>query len=81
MSEADLELDDLTGCLQTSLTALADVEFRFRSDCRRLEGWSGPVGEQERIAQQLESKRRKQREPLNERLDALQQRAKSLMLR
>ena len=76
-----LELDDLTGSLQTTLAALADVEFGFQIDCERLEAWSGPADEKERIVRQLESKRQRQRDLLNQRLDQLQQRATRLMSR
>jgi len=78
---AGLELDDLTGSLQTTLAALADVEFGFQIDCERLEAWSGPADEKERIIRQLESKRQRQRDLLNLRLDQLQQRATRFMSR
>jgi hypothetical protein len=55
------------------------VEFGFQIDCERLEAWSGPEAEKERIVRQLESKRQRQRVLLNRRLDQLQQRAKRLM--
>ena len=78
-TRAGLELNDLTGCLQATLAALADVEFGFQIDCERLETWSGPEAEKERIVQQLESKRKRQRSVLNQRLDELQQRATRFM--
>ncbi|MDR7038823.1 hypothetical protein J2X36_003594 [Methylobacterium sp. BE186] len=74
-----LELDDLTGCLQSTLAAQADVEFGFQIDCERLEAWSGPEAEKERIIRQLESKRQRHHTLLNGRFDQLQQRAKRLM--
>ena len=74
-----LEQDELTGCLQATLAALADVEFGFQIDCERLEGWSGPADEKERIVSQLESKRQRQRALLNQRMDKLQQRSTRLM--
>jgi hypothetical protein len=74
-----LEQDDLTGCLQNTLAALADVEFGFQIDCERLEEWSGPAAEKEHILRQLESKRQRQRDLLNGRLDQLQQRATRLI--
>ncbi|AWN40129.1 PAS domain-containing protein [Methylobacterium durans] len=74
-----LELDDLTGCLQRTLAAQADVEFGFQIDCERLEAWSSSEAEKEHIVRQLESKRERQRTLLNKRLDQLQQRAKRLM--
>lgn len=76
-----LEASDLTACLQRTLAALADVEFSFQIDCERLETWSGLEEEKERIIGQLESKRQRRRELLNQRLDQLQQRAMRLMSR
>ena len=76
-----LELDDLTGSLQTTPAALADVEFGFQLDCERLEEWSGPADEKVRIISQLESKRQRQRDLLNQRLEQLQQPATRLMSR
>jgi len=78
---AGLELDDLTGSLQATLAALADVEFTYQTDCERLEEWSGPADEKERIICQLENKQQRQRDLLNQRLDELQQRAMRLMSR
>ncbi|WP_336491081.1 PAS domain-containing protein [Methylobacterium nigriterrae] len=76
-----LELDDLTGCLQMTLAAQADVEFGFRIDCERLETWSGSEAEKERIVRQLEGKRQRQCNLLQQRLDLLQQRAREIMSR
>jgi len=76
-----LDLDDLTGGLQRTLAAQADVEFGFQIDCERLEAWSGPETEKERIIRQLEAKRERQRDVLNLRLDLLQQRAQEIMSR
>jgi len=78
-ARSGLEQDDLTGCLQSTLSALADVEFGFQIDCERLEAWSGSANEKERIVRQLEGKRQRQRDLLNRRLDELQQRATRLI--
>jgi len=78
---AGLELDELTGSLQRTLARLADVEFGFQIDCERLEEWTGPADERDRIIGQLENKRQRQRDLLNQRLDELQQRATRLMSR
>ena len=75
-----LGLEDLTGCLQNTLAAQADVEFGYRIDCERLEDWSGPTAEKERILDQLEEKRERQRAVLNTRLEQLQQRATEIMV-
>lgn len=69
-------LDGLTGLLQSTLAALADVEFEFQSDCERLEGWSGPADERERILFQLQQKRQRQRDVLVKRAEQLTRQAK-----
>ncbi|ACL57657.1 PAS domain-containing protein [Methylobacterium nodulans] len=77
-SRSGLALDDLTGGLQATLAALADVEVEFQLDRERLDGWSGPASERERIIAQLESKRARRRALLSERLDELQVQAMRL---
>ncbi|MCJ2049073.1 histidine kinase [Methylobacterium sp. J-070] len=74
-----LELDDLTGLLQVTLAALADVEFEYLSDCERIDGWSGPMAERDRILAQLEQKRRRQRDVLDKRAALLERQARRLM--
>lgn len=76
---ADLNPDDLTGCLQATLAAQADVEFGYCIDCERLDDWSGPAAEKEHILHQLEQKRQRQRAGLNERLEQLQRRAREIL--
>ncbi|CAO4135889.1 PAS domain-containing protein [Methylorubrum extorquens] len=78
---ADLGLDDLTGCLQATLAAQADVEFGYHIDCERLDDWSGDAAEKERILHQLEQRRQQQRAGLNLRLEQLQQFAKEIIAR
>lgn len=74
-----LELDALTGMLQGTLAAIADVEFGFQSDCERLEGWSGPSEERDRILSQLEQKRQRQRHVLAQRAEQLQRQARAFI--
>ncbi|MGH1587309.1 PAS domain-containing protein [Methylobacterium phyllosphaerae] len=81
MREGGADLYDLTGALQATLAALADVEFGYQIDCERLEGWSGPVEEKNRILNQLEQRRQSQRDTLNRRVEQLQQRAREIMAR
>lgn len=73
---AELDLDTLTGMLQATLAALADVEFGFQGDCERLQGWSGPVAERDRILCQLQQKRQRQRDVLVKRAEQLNRQAK-----
>jgi PAS domain-containing protein len=75
------ELEDLTRSLQATLAALADVEFGYQTDCERLECWSGPDDERDRILDQLEQKRQRQRDVLNARVKQLQQHARQVMER
>lgn len=70
---AGLDLDDLTGLLQATLSRLADVEFGFQIDCERLEGWSGSADEKDRILRQLEQKRQRLRAALNTRTEQVTQ--------
>lgn len=78
---ADLGPDELTGCLQATLAAQADVEFGYLIDCERLDDWSGDAAEKERILHQLEQRRQRQRAGLNLRLEQLQKRAREIMAR
>lgn len=81
MRAADGQLDDLTGLLQATLAASADVEFNYRIDCERLVGWSGSLDEKDRILNQLWQKRQRQREILNKRFQHLEQHARRAMMR
>ncbi|WFT78256.1 PAS domain-containing protein [Methylobacterium sp. CB376] len=72
------ELDDLTGQLQSTLGAIADIEVAYQLDCERLDDWTGPSAEKERILMQLQTKRERKRTALMKRLNDLQERAVSL---
>lgn len=78
--EAAVDQDKLTGCLQWTLAALADVELAFQADCDRLGGWTGSSAEQDRIRGQLEIRREKQREPLIQILEDIHDHAQPVML-
>ncbi|KQP33782.1 histidine kinase [Methylobacterium sp. Leaf104] len=71
--------DDLTRDLQSTLAARADVEFAYRVDCERLEGWTGPAAEKRTILQQIEQRRQRRRAALDRRLDELQRRTTEAM--
>src|SRR3954453_1570147 len=73
---ATLAYDELTGDLQHTLAALADIEFAFQSACERLDAQSGPEAGKHRVRQQLEAERCRRREPLIRRLDELDRRMK-----
>lgn len=70
--------DRLTGCMQWALAALADVELAFQADCERLDGWTGPSVDRDRVLAQLERRRQKLSEPLNELLDDFRAYARAL---
>jgi hypothetical protein len=72
--------DALTGELQHILAALADVEFAFQSECERLDRWTGPRDQKERLAAQVEAERQQRREPLIRVLGALHARVTALTL-
>lgn len=63
---AAFDRDRLTGCLQWTLAALADIDLAYRLDCDRLVRWTGSGAEKERIRAVLDSRRLKQRQPLIE---------------
>ena len=60
-----LDPDRLTGCMQWTLAAIADVELGYQMDCERLDGWTGRSAERDRILAQLEHRRQKLRAPLD----------------
>jgi hypothetical protein len=72
--------DALTGELQHTLAALADVEFAFRSQRERLDRWPGPREQKDRLAAQAETERQRRRAPLIRQLDALQARVIAMTL-
>ncbi|ACL55785.1 PAS domain S-box protein [Methylobacterium nodulans] len=75
------DLDDLTGQLQSTLAAIADVEVAHQIDCERLGDWSGSNAEKARIVAQLELKRERRRAALMRKFSELQERTASLSLR
>jgi hypothetical protein len=81
VSSAGLDLDDLTGSLQATLAALADVEFGYQIDCERLDCWTSSEDEKDRILHQLEQRRQQERAALNKRAEQIQQHAREVMTR
>ncbi len=65
--------DDLTGRLQCTLAALADVELEYEIERERLEQWDGPEAERKRRIEELEVRRQEQRQPLTQILADLHQ--------
>ncbi len=63
--------DTLTQQLQDALAAVADMETRYAVDRERLRQWQGPEALKQRLSGELEARRRKDRQALDERLDEL----------
>lgn len=66
--------DHLTSEIQHALAKLADVETGIEVERGRLEQWSGPAEEKERLLAQLAAERQRRREPLTLLLAELHQR-------
>src|SRR4051812_17077208 len=65
--------DDLEPALQQGLAALADIEFRYERLAERLDGSSRPQVLKDRLAQKLEARHQKEREPHVQRLPGTHQ--------
>ncbi len=72
---------DLTPALQHVLALLADLDSYYDEAHRKLERWSGPGAIKQRFSEQLEERRRREREPLVRRLTELEQIRKAAMLK
>jgi hypothetical protein len=64
--------DDLLPQLQSTLAALADIEFRYHSDQEQLQGWTGPEAIKTRFAGQLAERYQRERAPYVQRLVKLE---------
>jgi hypothetical protein len=71
--------DDLLCNIQATLTALADIEVRYRVDQEQLQAWTGPEAIKERFAAQIEERYQREREPYDQLLAALHQRMLAMM--
>jgi hypothetical protein len=71
---------DLEPAIQETLSILADIETHYEEERDQLERWGGPETVKERLADELESRRRQDREPYVQRLAALHQRMMSLTM-
>ena len=68
---------DLTPALQETLAILADLETYYDGERQKLERWSGPEVVKQRLSEQLEARRQREREPLLRRLAGLQHQIRS----
>jgi hypothetical protein len=66
--------DDLLGEIQTTLAALADVEFRYERDRERLVQRLGPDAVLQPLWTERERRHEAEREPYRRKLEQLQQR-------
>ena len=71
---------DLTPALQETLAILADLETYYDGERQKLERWSGPEVIKQRLSEQLEARRQREREPFLRRLAGLQQQIRSTAL-
>ena len=71
---------DITPALQETLAILADLETYYDGERQKLERWSGPEVIKQRLSEQLEARRQREREPLLRRLAELQQQIRSMAL-
>src|SRR3954454_19850879 len=72
--------DDLEPAMQQELAALADIELRYERLAGRLNRSSRPRAARDRLAQQLEARHQKEREPHVRCLAELYQRMTSVRL-
>ena len=70
----------ITLALQEALAILADLETYYDGERQKLERWSGPEVIKQRLSEQLEARREREREPLLRRLAELQQQIRSTAL-
>ncbi|WP_457092655.1 hypothetical protein [Microvirga sp. P5_D2] len=63
---------DLLPQLQSALAALADIEVRYQSDQKQLQGWAGPEAIKMRFAAQLAERYQRERNPYVQTLSELQ---------
>ena len=79
MMQPAFDYDALTGEIQHTLAAIADVEFAFQIDRERLEGSPKSEVEKARYLVQLEQIRQERRAPLAQRLAELYEHARFLV--
>ena len=65
--------DHLLSALQSALACLADVDVRYEIERDYLEEWSGPDEVKQRLIAMLEAGRRRDREPIVQRLTWLEE--------
>jgi hypothetical protein len=68
--------DDLLHELQTTLAALADVEYRYERDRERLVQRFGPDAVKQRLWVEREKRHQAEREPYQRKLEQLQRRVR-----
>lgn len=67
--------DTLMPAIQETFAILADLDFGHRTACETLDAWDGPPDEKDLIARDLEARYAAVRQPYEERLEALRDRA------
>lgn len=79
MMQPAFDYDALTGEIQHTLAAIADIEFTFQSACERLEGSPEPEAGKARRLAELERVRQERRAPCTRRLAELYEHARTLI--
>ena len=64
---------DLAPDIRSALTALEEVELRYKADWECLRGWRGPEAAKARLLNLLEIRHQREREPFLQRLAELHQ--------
>ena len=72
--------DDVLCELQTTLRAIADVEFRYEVAREGLEEWTGPAPAKHLRFVELEARHRLELEPYAQKLNAVRRRIRSLAM-
>jgi hypothetical protein len=71
---------DFTLALQETLAILADLDTYYDGERQKLGRWPGPEVIKQRLSEQLEARRQRERDPLLRRLAELQQQVRSTAL-
>jgi hypothetical protein len=79
LARTEIAPDEVLHEIQSTLAALADVETRHELERERLDQWSGPGSLKRRVADELDSLRVRERAPITQRVERLEQQMKMAM--
>ena len=69
--------DDLLHDIQSTLAAVADIEYRYERDCERIEKLSLPEATKAHLLAECKDRRCREREPYLRKIEAQQQRLRA----